>query len=111
MRGFFVTAGAICSTFPTAQKGKPDLAGRFRQGLFFADEAHLDPRAALAHLAAGLEAQGGAVRVGVTADERDIDGDVVVDTRGIAGRDRLPGLRGVRGEMVMVRTGDVTPRN
>ncbi|MET0534404.1 MAG: FAD-dependent oxidoreductase, partial [Steroidobacter sp.] len=34
---------------------EPDLAGRFEQALFFADEAHLDPRAALAALAQRLE--------------------------------------------------------
>ncbi|MGB0507255.1 MAG: FAD-dependent oxidoreductase, partial [Pikeienuella sp.] len=31
---------------------EPDLAGRFRKALFFAEEAHLSPRAALAALAA-----------------------------------------------------------
>ena len=30
---------------------EPDLAGRFGRGLYFAEEAHLDPRAALASLA------------------------------------------------------------
>lgn len=87
---------------------EPDLAGRFRQGLFFAEEAHLDPRAALAHLAAGLDERGATLRFGVAGDECDIAADVIVDTRGLAGRDRLPDLRGVRGEMVMVRTTDVT---
>ncbi len=38
---------------------EPDLAGRFAHGLFFPDEAHLDPRAALASLAG---APGGAGR-------------------------------------------------
>ena len=36
---------------------EPDLAGRFRRGLFFPDEAHLDPRKALAGLAATLTAR------------------------------------------------------
>lgn len=87
---------------------EPDLAGRFRQGLFFAEEAHLDPRAALDHLAEGLTARGGALHLGVTADEREIEADAIIDSRGLAGRDRLEGLRGVRGEMVVVRTRDVT---
>ena len=86
---------------------EPDLAGRFRQGLFFAAEAHLDPRAALGSLAAALEARGVALRRGVVADEDAIEADAIVDARGLAGRDRLPGLRGVRGEMVMVETRDV----
>ena len=87
---------------------EPDLAGRFRQGLHFPAEAHLDPRAALEHLGAGLAARGASIRFGVAADERDLDADAVVDARGLSGRDRLPNLRGVRGEMVMVRTADVT---
>ena len=33
---------------------EPELAGRFDRGLFFAGEGHLDPRAALAALAAQL---------------------------------------------------------
>ncbi len=37
---------------------EPDLAGRFRKGLFFTDEAHLDPRHALINLAAKLAAAG-----------------------------------------------------
>ena len=39
---------------------EPDLAGRYTSGLYFADEAHLDPRAALRSLAHRLEFLGGA---------------------------------------------------
>src|SRR5579883_2668482 len=35
---------------------EPDLAGRFSQALYFPEEGHLDPRAALAALAARLAA-------------------------------------------------------
>ena len=37
---------------------EPDLGGRFRRALFFADEAHLDPRRALAALARRLQRPG-----------------------------------------------------
>ena len=37
---------------------EPELAGRFRRGLFFAGEAHLDPRAATLALAERLRAGG-----------------------------------------------------
>ena len=37
---------------------EPDLAGRFSRALFFADEAHLDPRSALAELTRRLQASG-----------------------------------------------------
>ncbi len=86
---------------------EPDLAGRFRSGLFFAEEAHLDPRAALEALAAGLVARGASIHFDRLADEHEIEADAVIDSRGLAGRDRLPNLRGVRGEMAIVRTRDV----
>lgn len=87
---------------------EPDLAGRFRRALFFPDEAHLDPRKALAALAAMLAARGIAIRFGVEAEPALASGDLVVDCRGLAARGVLPDLRGVRGEMLVIRTHDVT---
>ncbi|TAJ27699.1 MAG: glycine oxidase ThiO [Reyranella sp.] len=87
---------------------EPDLAGRFRRALFFPDEAHLDPRKALAALAEALAARGVPIRFGVEAEPTSAGGGLVVDCRGLAAREALPDLRGVRGEMLMVRTHDVT---
>lgn len=87
---------------------EPDLAGRFRRALFFADEAHLDPRAALAGLAATLAARRVPIRFGVEAKPAEFDNRIVVDCRGHAARDVLGDLRGVRGEMIVVRTRDVS---
>ncbi|HLM14238.1 MAG TPA: glycine oxidase ThiO [Reyranella sp.] len=87
---------------------EPDLSGRFRRALFFPDEAHLDPRRALAALARRLQDQGVAVRFAVELAPRDAPADIVVDCRGLAARDTLPDLRGVRGEMVVVRAPDVS---
>jgi len=89
---------------------EPDLGGRFRRALFFADEAHLDPRRALAALAAKLEGLGVAIRFGIELAPRDAQADIVVDCRGLAARDALPDLRGVRGEMIVVRSPDVSLR-
>ena len=86
---------------------EPELAGRFRQGLFFADEAHLDPRAALAALVARLQPLGVAIHYGVDASKASGDGRTVLDCRGYAARDRLPELRGVRGEMLLLHSDDV----
>lgn len=86
---------------------EPDLAGRFRSGLFFPREAHLDPRAALAGIAARLIALGGEIRYGVEASAEDMDGDAVVDARGFAARAAFDDLRGVRGEMLVVRSGEI----
>jgi glycine oxidase len=87
---------------------EPDLAGRFATGLFFPEEAHLDPRAALVSLAGHLERRGVRLRFGVEASST-MSGPVV-DCRGLAARDRLPGLRGVKGEMLIVRYPDVSLR-
>ena len=85
-----------------------DLAGRFRRALFFPDEAHLDPRRALAALVERLADRGVDIRFGVEMSPEDAPGDMVVDCRGFAARDALSDLRGVRGEMVVVRCRDVT---
>lgn len=86
---------------------EPDLEGRFRHGLFFAEEGHLDPRRALRDLARRLEARGAALRLGVEAGAVRNDADFTVDCRGLAARDTVAGLRGVRGEMLVVRTRDI----
>jgi glycine oxidase len=86
---------------------EPDLAGRFRRGLFFADEGHLDPRVALSALTERLRGKGGEIRFG-TDGETPGKADVVVDCRGWAARKALSELRGVRGEMMRIRSREVT---
>ncbi|MEM9726494.1 MAG: FAD-dependent oxidoreductase [Pseudomonadota bacterium] len=87
---------------------EPDLAGRYRSALYFADEGHLDPRRVLASLRRRLQESGVRFKTGhvLTADARAAppDADWRIDCRGLAARDALPDLRGVRGEMVLVRT-------
>ena len=83
---------------------EPELAGRFRRALFFPHEAHLDPRRALPALAEALAKRGGTIRFGVEGSA----GEFVIDCRGLAARDVLPDLRGVRGEMVVVRSREVS---
>jgi glycine oxidase len=84
-----------------------DLEGRFHKGLFFGDEGHLDPRMALSALAERLRAQGGEIRFGVDGETLD-DAEVAIDCRGWAARKALPDLRGVRGEMMRIRSLEVT---
>lgn len=84
---------------------EPDLAGRFRTGLLFEREAHLDPRRALAALRLRIEAAGGTLLFGSDAEPAAFAGEDVVDCRGV--RADLARLRGVRGEMVLVRSSDV----
>ncbi|GAB4365837.1 MAG: glycine oxidase ThiO [Kiloniellaceae bacterium] len=81
---------------------EPELAGRFRQGLFFGGEAHLDPRGATRALVNRLTEAGVNFRFGTDARHAP-PADVTVDCRGLAARDRVPELRGVRGEMLILR--------
>jgi glycine oxidase len=87
---------------------EPDLAGRFRAGLFFPKEAHLDPRRALAALADRLAARGVAIRFGARYDPAAEGRETVADCRGLAAADRLPDLRGVKGEMLILRCTSVS---
>jgi len=89
---------------------EPDLSGRFAHGLYFAEEGHLDPRAALAALAARLAALGVAIRFGVEASAAMLPGRQVLDCSGLSARAQLPQLRGVKGEMLLLRLGEVTLR-
>jgi glycine oxidase len=85
---------------------EPDLGGRFRRGLFFAGEGHLDPRVALPALAERLRAHGGEIRFGEDGEALG-DTEVIMDCRGWAARRALPELRGVRGEMMRIRSREV----
>ena len=80
---------------------EPDLAGRFTRGLFFAQEAHMDPIAAMGALRDRLADRGVPFRQGPA------EGRFVVDCRGVAAQDRLADLRAVRGEMLEVIAPDV----
>lgn len=81
---------------------EPEL--RPAQALFFAGEAHLDPRRALADLVAALAGRGITIER-AEALPADIPGPVI-DARGMAAD--VPGLRGVRGEMVVLRAPEIT---
>lgn len=86
---------------------EPDLAGRFRQGLFFAGEGHLDPRKALIQLAEKLRRNGVKFFLGTDVKDTKIAADIVLDCRGLAARDQLSDLRGVKGEMLVIRSRDI----
>ncbi len=85
---------------------EPALAGRFREGLFFAQEGHLEPRQALPALHQKLRSAGVPIAFKSQARPQDLDG-LVIDCRGIAARDACPQLRGVKGETVLVETSEI----
>lgn len=83
---------------------EPALAGRFRVGLHFAGEAHLNPRRALEGLHERLLAMG--VTFHFNTDVHTLSGfDRVIDCTG--NEADLTGLRGVRGEMMILHAPDV----
>ncbi|MDA5634408.1 MULTISPECIES: glycine oxidase ThiO [Rhizobium/Agrobacterium group] len=85
---------------------EPDLAGRFRSGLYFPGEGHLDPRLALKSLHERLCAMGVPFHMGVSVDEQRFDR--VVDCTGPAAVGVISNLRGVRGEMLYLGTPEIS---
>src|SRR5258706_8977583 len=85
---------------------EPSLEGRFRDGLFYADEGHVEPRPVLPELHARFTAAGGTLIFNRDLTQDDIDG-VVIDCRGLAGRDRQNDLRGAKGEIILIETDEV----
>ncbi|MBB5073571.1 glycine oxidase [Bartonella callosciuri] len=83
---------------------EPDLAERFNCALFYENEAHLDPRKALSTLKEKL-IKNGACFVDIETSETNFD--VVIDATGIARLGKDKNIRGVRGEMLLVRSMDI----
>ena len=86
---------------------EPSLEGRFREGLFFAREGHVEPRRVLPKLHERIIAAGGTIRFNSDVSADDVDG-LVIDCRGLAARDDQPELRGVKGELILIETDEVT---
>lgn len=81
---------------------EPDLGERLPRGLFYETESHLNPRQALAALRDRLATQG------IQIEREGTPSGLIVDARGLAARDALSDLRGVRGEMMVLRCPEVT---
>jgi len=91
---------------------EPELAERFARGLFYEEEGHVAPRSALLFLMTELRRLGADLRFGEPVPDpvwmAASAGGVVIDCRGLAARSDLPQLRGVRGEMAVVRAPEVS---
>ena len=88
---------------------EPAFAGRYGKGLFYAAEAHVEPARAMPALMKHAEDLGVAVELGVNWD-RSLPPDYghVIDCRGMSAGGDLPGLRGVRGEMLVIETDEIS---
>src|SRR5438552_39046 len=85
---------------------EPSLEGRFREGLFYPDEGHVEPRRVLPELHARIAKAGGQIKFDSDVAAEQLNG-IVIDCRGLGARDTQPGLRGVKGEMIVVETSEV----
>jgi glycine oxidase len=86
---------------------EPSLEGRFREALFFPAEGHVEPRRVLPRLHERIVAAGGTVRFNSDVSADELDG-IVIDCRGLCARDKEVELRGVKGEMILIETDEVT---
>ncbi|NRA86167.1 MAG: glycine oxidase ThiO [Rhizobiales bacterium] len=91
------------------EKLEPELEGRFAKALYFEQEAHLDVRKALLELEQNLKNKG--ISIQYNTEFEDVsqfkDSDYIVDCTGYAAKDKLPGLRGVKGEMLLIQTNEL----
>jgi glycine oxidase len=85
---------------------EPSLEGRFREGLFYPTEGHVEPRRVLPKLHQRIIEAGGTVHFDSDVSRNDLDG-LVIDCRGLEARDVEPELRGVKGEMILIETDEV----
>ncbi|WP_380052999.1 FAD-dependent oxidoreductase [Falsihalocynthiibacter sp. SS001] len=81
---------------------EPDLAGRFSRGLFFGSEGHLAPRAALEQLRTSL------ISSGVKTEVDPNNSLQRVDCTGLSAKSALHDLRGVKGEMLVIRCPEIS---
>jgi glycine oxidase len=84
-------------------KLEPDLDSRFNTGLYFKSEAHLSPRDALATLSENLRAKGASIKTTPASRKKNI-----IDCRGLSAQDALTELRGVKGEMLILKCPEIT---
>jgi glycine oxidase len=89
---------------------EPDLAGRFSRALFFREEGHLDPRKALAVLVRRLAQLKVDVQYGIdgSTSVRRKGSPWSIDCTGLRARETLTDLRGVKGEMLILRTAEIS---
>jgi glycine oxidase len=86
---------------------EPGLEGRFAAGLFYRAEAHMVPAEAMRFLLDAARASGVDVAFATGWTGEAGADEMVIDCRGLAARTELEGLRGVRGERVVVHASEV----
>lgn len=88
---------------------EPDLGERYQTALFFKGEAHLDPRKTMQALLGLIEDAGVTIRLGETiTNPPKNDTDLVIDCTGMGAGPELKDLRGVRGEMAIIKSNEIS---
>jgi len=97
-----VTAGHRAIGKTELTELEPGLGERFAQALYYPDEGHVETMAALTFLAEAVKDK--------CVDFRDGEksADFIVDCTGIAAREQLKTLRGVRGERLLIECPSVS---
>ncbi len=85
---------------------EPDLGGRFDHGLFYTNEAHLEPRICTKKLLEKCIALDVAIHFNHSIDTLNPN-HITIDTTGLWGKKNLTSLRGVKGEMIVVYSKDI----
>lgn len=83
---------------------EPSLGDRFTAGTLLRDEAHINPQIAMRAIIEALKDKIETYKVAL--EPEDIEADFILDCRGMAAND--PGLRGVKGEIVLVENKEFT---
>ena len=99
---------------------EPELAERYRGGLFLAEEGYLDNGALLSALEMAISQLGGEwheysevqrVEAGkIVLENQTYEFDWAIDSRGMGAKNQLSNLRGVRGEVLWVHAPEVNLR-
>ena len=101
-----MTQGHKTLTNAQIAKLEPDLENRFDHGLFYEEEAHLNPHHAMHFLLDAIKKLG--VNCMFNAQmPKEREHDWIIDCRGIKAQEELKSLRGVRGERIIIKTHDV----
>lgn len=87
---------------------EPDLDGRFSRGLFYPKEGHIVPREIMRSMIDELEGKGVDFHFGQNISSNPPDGGWLIDCRGIDAQDDLGDLRGVKGEMLVLKNSEVS---
>ena len=87
---------------------EPSLSQRFKFGLYYPDEGHLNPRTTLSDLYQQIKAECQVIPSESARNSKTLkSSEWIVDCRGFAAKDKLTELRGVRGDMIIVRSSEI----